>query len=220
MQRIHAAAHCRAGQQPHDCSLVNAFVQRFAQSIVLQDLLGNGLRQFFEHTLGHGAFQGAAHQGLGHSGLCAGSHNRGIQIGDAQGLGHLAAQQAKCAGGRSAQRRDARLPGGHHAGVCALADLLSGRARSRDALTGRCSAHRTDTRRERGNTTAYHATGQHRGDRLPNGVGDGGQVLQRGHELAADPICVGHGLVGLLLGGAVAVIQDGIGILEAQADIL
>ncbi|WP_312463045.1 hypothetical protein [Comamonas sp.] len=55
---------------------------------------------------------------------------------------------------------------------------------------------------------------------MPDGMGDGGRVLQRGHELAADTLCVSHRLVGLLLGRAVAVVQDGVGVLETQADIL
>ncbi|MNT48353.1 hypothetical protein D3C72_1851300 [compost metagenome] len=55
---------------------------------------------------------------------------------------------------------------------------------------------------------------------MPDGVRDRGRVLQGRHELAADAISIADSLVSLLLCRAVAVIQHGIGIFEAQADIL
>ncbi|MEG0447270.1 MAG: hypothetical protein RR687_10925 [Comamonas sp.] len=147
---LEAAIACRActhgttGQDAHHNGFVQSFAPRLVQSLVLQDLLGYRLRQFFQHALDNRALthlaqyafvcwlgqrvdcsgRGAVCGILGHalSALC--QHHVGIA--NAQTVRNLVTGKAQGTCGQSGTGGQRGLFAGQLAVFCLLADLLGG----------------------------------------------------------------------------------------------
>lgn len=104
-------------------SLIDAFRQVPIECEVLQHLLLDRLREFFQHALGDDAFEHSAHHAFGCGWVGLHAHQEVIHVSEAKRLGHLAAQDAECCGSGATQCRETGLCTSHQAVCSLLADL-------------------------------------------------------------------------------------------------
>jgi len=114
------ATHRHAGQRAHHGSVFDALAPLLAQGDVLDDLLGDRLRQLFEETLGDCALDHLARDALGRQcGDLAGNLLRvraagehGVDVAQAKALRYAPAQVAEERTGEASRHGGARLAGG------------------------------------------------------------------------------------------------------------
>ncbi|TDF28773.1 hypothetical protein EZI45_12935, partial [Delftia tsuruhatensis] len=207
-----AAAHGRARQRAQHHCRIHILGPVLSQGQVLEDLLGNRLRQLLEETFGDSPFDHLARNALdrallqqrigggrgrivgellGDALVALGQHGLGIT--NAQALRHAPARIPEAGRGRARGCRRRDLARREQPVICFLADLLGRRARAHDTLTQRASSSRA-ARSHRSNlgngrdTPRDRPARTHGAKRRSNGFGNNAGILNRRYRFIDNPI--------------------------------